>query len=106
MGMLLYLSTNSRIYIQFAVNQCDRFTHTMRKIHAEAINSIFIDLKVTHDKGFLFSLTNDLNIDCVVDEDIASLYNYEDDQYSVSVKSRSDYVILLRGCTLVWVSKI
>jgi hypothetical protein len=38
-GMLMYLSSNSRPDIQFAVHQCARFTHSPRKSHEEAVNT-------------------------------------------------------------------
>jgi hypothetical protein len=36
-GMLMYLATNSRPDIAFAINQCARFTHTPRASHAKAV---------------------------------------------------------------------
>ena len=36
-GMLLYLSSNSRPDIQFAVHQCARFTHCPKNSHAVAV---------------------------------------------------------------------
>jgi Reverse transcriptase (RNA-dependent DNA polymerase) len=36
-GMLLYLSSNSRPDIQYAVHQCARFTHFPKKSHEDAI---------------------------------------------------------------------
>ena len=47
-GMLLYLSSNSRPDIQFAVHQCARFTHNPKKSHGEAIkrlDTIWLALK-------------------------------------------------------------
>ena len=63
-------------------------------------------LKVTHDKGLVFSWTSDFNLDCFVDEDFEGLYHYEDYQDPVSVKSKTVYFTLLSGCTVVWVSKL
>ena len=39
-GMLMFLSTNSRPDIAYTVNQCARFTHCPRNIHATAIKRI------------------------------------------------------------------
>ncbi len=39
-GMLLYLSSNTRPDIQFAVHQCARFTHGPKQSHAEAVKRI------------------------------------------------------------------
>ncbi len=38
--MLLYVSSNSRPDIQFAVHQCARFTHCPKKSHGEAVRRI------------------------------------------------------------------
>lgn len=39
-GMLLYLSSNSRPDIQFAVHQCARFSHNPKKSHSNAVKRI------------------------------------------------------------------
>jgi hypothetical protein len=40
-GMLLYISSNTRPDIQFAVHQVARFSHSHRKSHGQAIKRIF-----------------------------------------------------------------
>jgi hypothetical protein len=77
-GMLLYLSSNSRPDIQYAVHQCARFTHFPKKSHEDAI----------------------------VDADFAGLYGVEDDQDPMCVKSRTGYCLTLANCPLIWVSKL
>ena len=39
-GMLLYISSNTRPDIQFAVHQAARFTHAPKKSHAQAVKRI------------------------------------------------------------------
>lgn len=46
-GMILYLSTNTRVDIAFAVSQVARFSNDPRKLHASAIKSIIRYLKGT-----------------------------------------------------------
>ena len=53
-GMLLYLSGNSRPDIAFSVNQATRFTHDPKDSHATAIKRIVKYLKATRDKGLIF----------------------------------------------------
>ncbi len=105
-GMLLYLSSNSRPDIQFAVHQCARFTHNPKQSHADAIKWICRYLQATQDKGLEFTPTSDMALDLYVDADFAGLWNYEDDQDPVCVKSRTGYVITLGSCPMIWVSKL
>ena len=45
-------------------------------------------------------------IDCYVDADFAGLWNIEDEQNPLSVKSRTGFLITFMGCPLHWVSKL
>lgn len=105
-GMLMYLSSNSRPDIQYAVHQCARFTHFPRKSHEDAICRICRYLQGTKDKGLRFKPEEDLKLDCYVDADFAGLYGVEDSQDPVCVKSRTGYCLTLGGCPLIWVSKL
>jgi hypothetical protein len=105
-GMLLYLSSNSRPDIQFAVHQCARFTHNPKESHALAIKRIARYLKGTCDKGLILDPDTTKGLDCWVDADFAGLWGHEDDQDPACVKSRTGYVITLFGCPLIWASKL
>jgi hypothetical protein len=105
-GMLLYLSSNSRPDIQYAVHQCARFTHFPKKSHEDAILRICRYLQGTKDKGLIFKPSDDMTLDCYVDADFAGLYGVEDTQDPVCVKSRTGYTLTLGGCPLIWVSKL
>ena len=39
-GMMLYLASNTRPDISFAVHQCDRFTHNTKESHDTAVKRI------------------------------------------------------------------
>jgi Reverse transcriptase (RNA-dependent DNA polymerase) len=105
-GMLMYLSSNSRPDIQMAVHQCARFTHFPKKSHEEAIMRICRYLKGTSTKGLIFNPNDEMRLDCYVDADFAGLYNAEDHQDPVCVKSRTGYCITLGSCPVLWVSKL
>jgi Reverse transcriptase (RNA-dependent DNA polymerase). len=105
-GMLLYLSGNTRPDITFAVHQCARFSHDPKQSHAVAIKRILRYLKGTRDKGMILSPNDTLGVDCYVDADFAGLWGVEHDQDPVSVKSRTGYILLFMGCPLLWVSKM
>ena len=105
-GMLLYLSSNTRPDIQFAVHQCSRFTHSPRHSHAQALKRICRYLKGTADKGIVCSPNLQEGLNCFVDADYAGLFSYEDGQDPVSVKSRTGFVLTLFGCPILWQSKL
>jgi len=50
--------------------------------------------------------SDEFNVDCYVDADFAGLYNIENDQDPICVKSRTGYLITFMGCPLLWRSKI
>jgi len=105
-GMLLYLASNTRPDIQFAVHQVDRFSHSPRHSHAQAVKRIARYLLGSKDKGIIFQPDMDAGLDCFVDADFAGLYGQEDDQDPVSVKFRTGFVLTLVGCPVIWSSKL
>jgi Reverse transcriptase (RNA-dependent DNA polymerase) len=62
-GMLLYLSNNSRPDIAFAVHQCARFSHAPKQSHATAVKTIGRYLLRTQSEGLILKPTGDLAID-------------------------------------------
>ena len=105
-GMLLYLSTNTRPDISFAVSQVARFTSAPKQSHASAVKTIVRYLKRTHDKGLIVVPDGTLNLTCYVDADFAGLYRREPDESPNSVRSRTGYIILLGNCPLTWKSQL
>ena len=105
-GMLMYLAQNSRPDIAHAVHQCARFTHAPRKSHVVGIKKNLRYLQGTKDKGLILNPSNKLQVDCYVDADFAGLWNVEQDQDPLCVKSRTGYLIMFMGCPLTWVSKL
>ena len=83
----MYLTSNSRPDIQYAVHQCVRFTHNPRASHEQAVLRICHYLKGTKDKGLVFKPSAELTLDCYVDVDFAGLWKVEDNQDPVCVKS-------------------
>ena len=105
-GQLLYLSSNSRPDIQFAVHQCTRFTHNPKHSHAQAVKRIACYLKGTADKGLIMTPDTSQGLDCHCDADFCGLWGHEDDQDPVCVRSRTGYVLRLFGCPLLWSSRL
>jgi hypothetical protein len=105
-GMLLYLSTNTRVDIAFAVSQVCRFSSNPKQSHATAVKSIIRYLKRTRDQGMILRPTGRLELDLYVDADFAGLHHREPDHLPDSVRSRTGYIIFLSDCPLVWKSSL
>ena len=72
-GMLLYLVSNSRPDIAFAVHQCAQFTHCTKRSHKKAVKPIVQYLQGTMDKGLIIDPTKELQMDLYADADFAGL---------------------------------
>ena len=114
-GMLIYLTTNTRPDISFAVSQVARFTSSPKVSHASAVKTIIRYLKRTYDKGLIVKPDGTLNLTCYVDADFAGLYRREPDDSPNSnkiddspnsVRSRTGYIILLGNCPLALKSQL
>jgi hypothetical protein len=105
-GMLLYLTTNTRPDLSFAVSQVARFNSKPKQSHANAIKLILRYLKGSADKGLIVTPNDNLDLDCYVDADFAGLFRRERDDNPTAVKSRTGFVITLGGCPLIWKSQL
>ena len=106
-GMLLYLSTNTRPDIAFAVSQVCRFGHDPRKSHATAVKSILRYLKKTQDDGMIIKPAGrEFNLDLYVDADFCGLFGQEDPRDPNSVRSRTGYLVMLCGWPIIWKSQL
>jgi hypothetical protein len=105
-GMLLYLSNNTRPDITFAVSQVARFTHSPKKTHAAAVKSIIRYLARTQDKGIIVQPDGSYNLRCWVDADFSGLHGREPESNASSAKSRYGYIITFAGVPLVWKSQL
>lgn len=105
-GMLMYLANNPHPDITFAVHQCARFTHSTKQSHENAVKKIIRYLKGTSQHGMTLTPTKEMTVDCYVDADFAGLFEIEDDQDPICVKSQTGYLITFMSCPLLWVSKL
>jgi hypothetical protein len=105
-GMMLYLASNSRPDIAFAVHQCARFTHCANSEHEVAVKRIARYLKATKDLGLIMKPKQDLRLELYADADFAGLWNVEKHDDPVSVRSRTGFVILLGDVPIIWSSKL
>ena len=105
-GMLLYLSTNTRPDIAFAVSQAARFSNNPKQSHATAVKTIVRYLVGTKNKGTIVTPTGQLDIQLYVDADFAGLHRKEPDADRNSARSRTGYVLFLGGFPLIWKSHL
>ena len=105
-GMLLYLSTNSRPDIAFAVSQVCRFSSNPKQSHATAIKTIVRYLKGTRNEGTIIRPTKQLIVDLFVDADYCSLHGSEDSRSKDAAKSRTGYIVTICGCPTIWKSTL
>ncbi|HEY9816673.1 MAG TPA: reverse transcriptase domain-containing protein [Candidatus Obscuribacterales bacterium] len=105
-GMLIYLSTNTRPDIAFAVSQVARFAHAPRETHAKAVKTIIRYLKGSRDQGTIVKPTGLLALEAFCDADFAGLFGVETPDDPSSVKSRMGYIIKLGGCPIIWKSQL
>jgi hypothetical protein len=105
-GMLIYLSTNTRIDITYAVSQVARFTHAPKKSHATGVKMILRYLKGTIDDGTILTLSGQLTYDLHCDGDFAGLYECDSPSETCFAKSRIGYVNLLSNCPIIWKSQL
>ena len=104
--MLLYLAGNTRPDLSYAVHQAARFSHDPKKEHGEAVKRIGRYIKGTADQGIHLKAGAKLTLDAYADASFAGLWNVENAEDPISVKSRTGYVITLAGCPLTWKSKL
>jgi hypothetical protein len=105
-GMLLYLASNTRPDIVFAVSQAARFSHEPKKSHATAVKTLVRYLAGTIDKGTIFKRPSNFNINCFVDADFAGLFKQDPPEESSSAKSRTGYIISMGNCYLLSKSQL
>ena len=104
--MVLYLASNTRTDIYFAVNQCALFTHKSKSSLETAVRRIFRYLQGNKDNGLVFNPTKKLVVDCYADADFATIWGHENPQYPIFDRSRTGFVVTFANCPLLWVSKL
>ena len=70
-GMMLYLASNTKLDISFAVHQCARFTHNTKVSHEKAVKRICRYFQGTKDNGLVFNPSKKMVVDCYADVDFA-----------------------------------
>jgi Reverse transcriptase (RNA-dependent DNA polymerase) len=101
-GMLLYLSTNSRPDIAYAVSQIARFGQDPRQSHAVAVKTLVRYLKRTREQGTIVKPFKTFELRVYVDADFAGLYKQDPISDVMSARSRTGYIVMLTTFPLIW----
>ena len=104
--MMLYLASNTRPDISFAVHQCSRFTHNTKVSHETDVKRICRYLQGTKDNGLVFNPSKKMVVDCYADADFSGLWGHEYPQDPICARSRTVFVVTFANCPLLWVSKL
>ena len=103
-GMLMYLTGNSRPELSFAVHQCARYTHDPKASHENAVKRIGRYLVGTRLNSLILRPDPKLGVEMFVDADFAGMWGFGDPTLSSSCRSRTGFVICLGGCPVLWKS--
>ena len=105
-GMLLYLLTNTRLDITYAVSQVACFGSNPKQSHASAIKIIVRYLAGTADKGVIFTPNDNFKINCYVDANFTGLHGQESENNPLSATLRTGYILFFCGCPLLQKSQL
>ena len=106
LGMLMYLTNNTRPECAYAVNICAQYSIDPRQPHAEAVQRICRYLKGTIDGGlYIKPVRSQMALNCICDADYAGNWNLKEADDPKTVKSRGGHVITLGNIPILWKSK-
>ena len=105
-GIMLYLASNKRPDISFAVHQCSQFIHNTKASHDTDMKRIFRYLQGTQDNGLVFNPYTKLVVVFYDDADFARLLGHKNPQDPICARSRSGSMVTFSNCPLLWVSKL
>ena len=92
-GIMIYLSGDTRPEIDFAVNFCAMYMFCSKHSHGEVLKLIGRYLKLTRDCGLILNPNRDLfKIYGYPDADFSGIYGNENPTYPSCVKSCTGYV--------------
>ena len=104
--MILYLASNTKPDISFAIHQCAWFTQNTKASHDTAVKRICWYLQGTKDNGLVFNPYKKLVVNCYTDAYFAGLWGHESPQDPICARSRTVFVATFAYFPLLWVSKL
>ena len=118
--MMQYLGGNSKSEIAFAVNQVSRYSNNPRRVHEIAVkrigryllHTLYTDQDgIERTRGTIFKLSPEerkqpLQLDLWADADFSGTWNAEEQHDPDTARSRTGYVICLKGLPIIWKSTL
>ena len=105
LGLMTYLSIQTRPDIAVAVNILARYSSNPHAEHTAALKHLARYLQGTRHFGLIMRCDmNGSSLDCYVDADFASMFGHEDALSKTSAQSRTGFIIYLFGCPIFWSS--
>ena len=104
--MILYLESNTQLYISFAVHQCDQFINNAKASHDVAMMGIFRYLQGTKNKGLVFNMSKNMVVYLYAGKDFAGPCVHENPQYPNCDSSKTRFVVIFANYPILWVSEI
>ena len=104
--MILYLESNTRLYISFSVHQCDQFKYNTNVSPVMAVKRICRYIQGTKYNVMVFNPSKKLVVDCYADADFVGLWGHKNPQDPICARIRTGFMATFANCTLLWVSKI
>ena len=104
--MMLYLAGSTRPDIAFAVHQGTHFSHNPRQSHEFVLKYIARYLKGARTKSLIMVLGEKIVLDLYAESDFAGLFQSDDVQDHISVKSWSGILLNFGNLPIHWSSKL
>jgi len=89
----MYLAANIQADLACALHQTARFRHWPMHSHSLAIKCIQAYFKNIKNMGIILCPNGDFKLWCYVDSDFGGLFESENPEYTISVKSNTRYLI-------------
>ena len=106
-GMMLYLSGQTRSYITYEVNCCAHYMFYSRNSHELSLKRMCQYFKGTSTKGLILNPSKELcKIVCYPDADFEGVYSHENPTDQYCVKSRTGYYIAFENLLVLWKPKL
>ena len=99
--MMLYLASNTRLDISFAVHQCTRFTHNTKESNETSVKRISQYLQGTKENGLVFNPSKKLVVGWYFDADCAGLWGHENTQDPICASIRTLFVVTFSNFPLL-----